>query len=79
MLMDISLLGSKAGHFLVLHYTYTLTKHIFVIQFICMKYRIKKKKKKWCEEISSLNLNSEDIWPVQINWKKVCEFGKDRV
>ena len=46
MLMDISLLGSRAGHFLILQYTYTLAKHIFVIQFICMKYRIKKKKKK---------------------------------
>ena len=44
MLMDISLLGSRAGHFLILQYTYTLAKHIFVIQFICMKYRIKKKK-----------------------------------
>ena len=79
MLMDISLLGSRAGHFLILQYTYTLAKHIFVIQFICMKYRIKKKKKKGCEEISSLNLNSEDIWQIQINWKKVCEFGKDGV
>ena len=77
MLMDISLLGSRAGHFLILQYTYTLAKHIFVIQFICMKYGIKKKKR--CEEISSLNLNSEDIWPIQINWKKVCEFDKDGV